>query len=215
MIGSFSGQRSVVSGQCNWPLTTSFVCRKNRLVLHVDVIDDADDGGIDGQFFRFRREPGAGALHDQDHFPLAGADGIDADEGPPGAHEPILLAWLDPQGFDGEQLSAHHGFEFLRGNHAAGDFGQKHVQVSFQQGAYAPRSPVNNSLAWRATISSSLVGIIHNCTRLAGASIRLSPRARRFLSRSRSMSNQSSLAQIISRKVAEFSPMPPVKTMAF
>src|SRR5439155_14172723 len=139
---------------------------------------------------------------DQHQLALAGADGIDDDEGAAGAGEVIALLRIDAQRLDRQQAVAGHRGDLLRRDHGAGDAGQEHYFAS------------SNAFAWRATTNSSLVGMIHSWTRLSAAWMGASPFALSFFKRSRRMPNQSRLAHTASRMRDEFSPMPPVKTMA-
>src|SRR5262245_40743778 len=72
----------------------------------------------------------------------------------------------------------------------------------------------SNAFVCRATISSSLVGMIQMSTRLAAALIRASPVALWLRLGSSMMPNQSRFAQTIARIRCEFSPIPPVNTIA-
>src|SRR5262249_37245633 len=182
-------------------------CGKDSLVLDVDAIDNTDNGGIDGQFFCLRGHAGARPLDDEHHFALAGPDRIDHHEGPARGDQPVALGRVHPQRLDSQQLVPGHRGDLLGRDHAAGDLGQEH-------GSHPPHAGSSTPLTCRATISSSLVAMIHTCTPLPRASMRASALAWALTLGSRAMPNQSRLAQTAARMAGEFSPMPPVKTMA-
>src|SRR5207302_2854482 len=149
--------------------------RENGLILHVDGIDDADNHGIDGQLLRFGCHAGARALDDEDHLALAGADRIDDHKCPAGGHQLVALARIDAERLDGQKPAAGHRGDLLRGDHTAGDFGEKHgCLTSAGQFCNPPARSrqvgnlpyANNACACRATINSSLVGMIQIWTRL-------------------------------------------------
>ena len=133
-----------------------------------------------------------------------------------------LIGRIDAQRLDGQQFSADHANDLLRRNHAAGDFGDEHDGLSSRTCGVRSTSPrgvgkvrVKNSFVCRATINSSLVGMIHICTRLVALWMR-------FLTlglvhcgadRGECRTSRGTRTRRIGHR-AEFSPMPPVKTMA-
>src|SRR5262249_36787628 len=99
-------------------------------VIDVDGVHDTDDGGVDGQLLGLGGEAGAGALDDQHHLALAGADRIDHHEVPPGADQLPPGLRVDAQGLDDEQLVPRHRGDLLRRDHAAADPGDEHGLTS-------------------------------------------------------------------------------------
>src|SRR5262249_28255401 len=116
-----------------WIFAFLFLGVKDRFVLHVHRVHDADDGRIHGQFLRLRRQSGAGTLHDQDHLALAGADRVHANERAAGAHELVALAWIDAQRLDGEQLAPGHAGNLLRCHAASVYFRKEHNSFPLQK----------------------------------------------------------------------------------
>ena len=88
------------------------------------------------------------------------------DKRPAGADRAGRGRRIDTQRLDGQQFVADHAGDFLRRHHAAGDSGEEHGLSCIAVPAISHRIRQQLLVACRATINSSLVGMIHNCTRL-------------------------------------------------
>ena len=127
---------------------------------------------------------------------------------------------VDPVGLDGQELVPGHRGDLLGRHHAAGhrarniaERSSSRLRRSFQSIDFRPES--SRALDCRATTSSSLVGTVQTCdARAVGRDPPLG-RAGRVAAPGRgSMPNQSRSRQTPERICTEFSPIPPVKTMA-
>ena len=68
----------------SWSTTTSPMtrasCMSGSAVVHLDGVDDADDGGVDRAVLQARRHARRAAADDQHRLADAGVDGVDRDE---------------------------------------------------------------------------------------------------------------------------------------
>ena len=87
--------------------------REGKIVANTT---DPDDDGIDGQVGRFRRQPSARALSDQDELAFASTQRVDGDKGASRRDQAFSISYVQTIGLNDQELVTDHAFHLLRGD---------------------------------------------------------------------------------------------------